>query len=280
MFLAAFGRWGVPAEVLTDNGAVFTGKQRGQGRVALEVQCGLRGIRVSHSRPYHPQTCGKVERFHQTQKKWLARPTRRRHRGRAATPAEPVPPLLQHRSGRTGRCGRRTPAQAYAARPKAVPTGPIIPAHYRVRTRQDRHRRLRHPAPQQPAPPHRPRRPPRRHPRHPAHRRPAHPRHPPPHRRTDPRTHLGPDPGLPTPRPTTRTTQTDRSHTPTGIPIPAQRAARSRSQGWPQATRRAPALTPARTAPHSPAGMPKHPQKCNDVSRHLPTVSRDITWWS
>jgi hypothetical protein len=29
--------------------------------------------------------------------------------------------------------GRRTPAQAFAARPKAVPTGPVIPAHYRVR---------------------------------------------------------------------------------------------------------------------------------------------------
>ena len=66
VFLAAIGSWGLPAEVLTDNGAVFTGKQRGQGRVTLEVQCGLRRIQVSHSRPYHPQTCGKVERFHQT----------------------------------------------------------------------------------------------------------------------------------------------------------------------------------------------------------------------
>jgi transposase InsO family protein len=54
--------------VLTDNGAIFTAKQRGEGRVALEVQLGLRGVRVSHSRPYHPQTCGKVERFHQTLK--------------------------------------------------------------------------------------------------------------------------------------------------------------------------------------------------------------------
>jgi transposase InsO family protein len=130
---AAIGRWGAPAEVLTDNGAVFTGKQRGEGRVALEVQLGLRGIKVSHSRPYHPQTCGKVERFHQTEKKWLtAQP-------RAATVAG-----LQHQLDRFTRyyntvrphraLSRATPAQAYAARPKAVPTGPVIPAHYRVRT--------------------------------------------------------------------------------------------------------------------------------------------------
>jgi len=133
VFLAAFGPWGVPAEVLTDNGAVFTGKQRGQGRVALEVQCGLRGIKVSHSRPYHPQTCGKVERFHQTLKKWLrAQPCAatiaglQRQLKRFCTYYNTIRP---HRA-----LGRRTPAQAYAARPKAVACGPIIPAHYRVRT--------------------------------------------------------------------------------------------------------------------------------------------------
>jgi transposase InsO family protein len=71
-FQEAFLRWGIPASVLTDNGAVFTGKQRGGGRVALEVELGTRGVRFDHSRPYHPQTCGKVERFQQTQKKWLA----------------------------------------------------------------------------------------------------------------------------------------------------------------------------------------------------------------
>jgi transposase InsO family protein len=132
VFLAAFGRWGVPAEVLTDNGAVFTGKQRGEGRVALEVQLGLRGVRVSHSRPYHPQTCGKVERFHQTLKRWLAaQPTAatvaglQRQLNRFCTYYNTVRP---HRA-----LGRRTPAQAHAARPKAVPSGPIIPAHYRVR---------------------------------------------------------------------------------------------------------------------------------------------------
>jgi len=132
VFLAAFGRWDVPAEVLTDNGAVFTGKLRGEGRVALEVELGLRGVRISHSRPYHPQTCGKVERFHQTLKKWLtAQP-------RAATVARLQRQLnrfaVYYNTVRPHRAlGRRTPAQAYTARPKAVPTGPIIPAHYRVR---------------------------------------------------------------------------------------------------------------------------------------------------
>ena len=181
VFLAAFGRWDVPAEVLTDNGAVFTGKLRGEGRVALEVELGLRGVRISHSRPYHPQTCGKVERFHQTLKKWLtAQP-------RAATVARLQRQLnrfaVYYNTVRPHRAlGRRTPAQAYAARPKAVPTGPIIPAHYRVRHEKiDRWGAvsLRHSSP---AAPHRPRHPTCRHPDHAAHRRPAHPRHRPPHR--------------------------------------------------------------------------------------------------
>jgi transposase InsO family protein len=131
-FTAAFTQWGVPASVLTDNGAIFTAKQRGEGRVALEVALGLRGIRLGHSRPYHPQTCGKVERFHQTQKKWLA-----------AQPPAATLIVLQRQLDRFSRyyntvrphraLDRRTPAQAYAARPKAIPTGPVIPAHYRVR---------------------------------------------------------------------------------------------------------------------------------------------------
>lgn len=131
-FVAAFGRWGTPANVLTDNGAVFTAKQRGEGRVALEVELGLLGVKLSHSRPYHPQTCGKVERFHQTMKKWLA----------AQPPADTVAGLQRqlnrfasyYNTVRPHRAlDRRTPLQAYQDRPKAVPTGPVIPAHYRVR---------------------------------------------------------------------------------------------------------------------------------------------------
>ena len=131
-FRKAFKMWGIPAGVLSDNGAVFTAKQRGDGRVALEVELGLLGVKFDHSRPYHPQTCGKVERFHQTQKKWLA-----------AQPAAATIRALQRQLDRfTGyyntvrphrALNRGTPTQAYTARPKAVPTGIKIPAHYRVR---------------------------------------------------------------------------------------------------------------------------------------------------
>ena len=74
----AITRHGRPERLLTDNGAVFTGANRGHGWVALERELVALGIASSRSRPYHPQTCGKVERFHQTVKNWLARQTRPR----------------------------------------------------------------------------------------------------------------------------------------------------------------------------------------------------------
>jgi hypothetical protein len=75
-----------------------------------------------NSRPNHPTTCGKVERFQQTLKKWLA-----------AQPAQPatlaaLQALLevfreQYNQERPHRSlpHRATPAAAYTARPKATP---------------------------------------------------------------------------------------------------------------------------------------------------------------
>ena len=62
--------WGLPASLLTDNGAVYTATYR-HGYSALESELFHLGIDYKHSRPYHPQTCGKVERFHQTLKRFL-----------------------------------------------------------------------------------------------------------------------------------------------------------------------------------------------------------------
>ena len=127
-------RHGRPERMLTDNGAVFTGLYRGRGWVALERELAALGIALSHSRPYHPQTCGKVERLHQTLKKWLAR------QDPAATIAELQAQLdtfaayyNHHRPHRA--IGRRTPARPGTPGPAPCPPrqGIRISEHFRVR---------------------------------------------------------------------------------------------------------------------------------------------------
>src|ERR1700751_5678583 len=63
---------GLPESFLSDNGAVFVGGYR-KGKVALEYELQRLGIAFKNSRPYHPQTLGKVERLHQTLKRYLAK---------------------------------------------------------------------------------------------------------------------------------------------------------------------------------------------------------------
>jgi transposase InsO family protein len=72
IFQDARVRYGAPAALLTDNGCIYTATHRG-GKVVLQTELERLGIRHKHARPYHPQTCGKVERFHQTMKRYLAK---------------------------------------------------------------------------------------------------------------------------------------------------------------------------------------------------------------
>ena len=99
----------------------------------METELLALGIASKHSRPYHPQTCGKVERFHQTVKRFIA-----------AQDAATSKKQLQHQLDRFVTyydeirphrgIGRRTPAEVFAAREKATPSGPRIEAAgYRVR---------------------------------------------------------------------------------------------------------------------------------------------------
>jgi len=126
---------GFPASVLTDNGLVYTVRFAGfrGGRNALETRLATLNIDQKHSRPNHPTTCGKVERFHQTLKKWLA----------AQIPQPNTIAQLQalldqfvdhynhrrpHRS-----LARTTPAAAYQRLPKTGPAGSATGPHYRIR---------------------------------------------------------------------------------------------------------------------------------------------------
>jgi transposase InsO family protein len=76
-FCEGVDQWGLPVRCLTDNGLQFSGRLHGF-EVDFEIKLRERGVHKINSAPYHPQTCGKVERFHQTLKKWLrARPNAR-----------------------------------------------------------------------------------------------------------------------------------------------------------------------------------------------------------
>jgi transposase InsO family protein len=127
---------GVPASTLTDNGMVFTTRFSGGkgGRNGFESELRRLGVRQKNSRPNHPTTCGKVERFQQTMKKWLR-----------AQPLQPTTiaelqslcdqfcidynELRPHRSLPE----RSTPAVAYRTRPKAIPGDRSSDAHTRIR---------------------------------------------------------------------------------------------------------------------------------------------------
>ena len=123
---------GYPHSFLSDNGAIFTASSRG-GIGAMESELMALGIASKHSRPYHPQTCGKVERFHQTLKKYLAKQdpalTKKQLQGDLDRFVAYYNEVRPHRG-----IGRRTPAEAFAAREKAYPCGPRIETiGYRVR---------------------------------------------------------------------------------------------------------------------------------------------------
>lgn len=135
-FTQAVATHGPPASTLTDNGMVFTTRLSGGkgGRNGFEKLLEHLSIRQKNSRPNHPTTCGKVERFHATLKAFLAA------RPPSATISE-LQALLDrfvhiynHERPHRAHPQRATPATIYTARPKATP-GPLTPApHRRVRT--------------------------------------------------------------------------------------------------------------------------------------------------
>jgi transposase InsO family protein len=137
-FQEAFRTNGIPASVLTDNGMVFTtrfagGKAGRASRNGLETLLADNKIRQKNSSPNHPQTCGKVERFHQTQKKWLAAQPPARTLAELQKQLDELRDYYNHQRPHRA-LGRRTPAVAYTALPKATPAPDHAPpAHDRVR---------------------------------------------------------------------------------------------------------------------------------------------------
>src|SRR5512139_20126 len=127
-FRRAVATHGIPASTLTDNGMVFTtrlsgGSLRGtRGRNGFEHELRRLGVVQKNSRPNHPTTCGKVERFQQTLKNWL-----RAQEPQPTTIAE-LQALIDrfvdeynHRRPHRSLEHRATPAAVYSNRPKVAP---------------------------------------------------------------------------------------------------------------------------------------------------------------
>jgi transposase InsO family protein len=131
VFHSAAELHGLPACLLSDNGAVFTATPR-KGKVLLQAELERLGISFKNSRPYHPQTCGKVERLHQTLKRYLdaQRPaeTLTELQGQLDVFVHYYNDIRPHRA-----LDGRTPLQAYSTRLKARPAGASDAPHFRVR---------------------------------------------------------------------------------------------------------------------------------------------------
>ncbi|MDU6679414.1 IS481 family transposase [Actinomyces sp.] len=137
-FLTTTNTYGLPASTLTDNGMVYTTRLAGGNKGERNQPNGFEqlladlGITQKNGSPNHPTTQGKIERYHQTLKKWL----------QAHPPAANLKDLNQqlttfqtiYNTKRPHRAiNRQTPHTAYHAKPKAEPTITLGTHPYRVR---------------------------------------------------------------------------------------------------------------------------------------------------
>ncbi len=134
-FTKATAQHGIPYSTLTDNGMVFTTRFAGGkgGRNGFEAELHRRGVHQINSTPNHPTTCGKVERFHQTLKRWLTGQPRATTIAELQTQLDAFTDEYNHRRPHRSLPHRAAPAVIYTSRPKADPAT-RIDTHNRVRT--------------------------------------------------------------------------------------------------------------------------------------------------
>ena len=101
-----------PERILSDNAKAF--------RDVLADALRELGINARHSRPYHPQTNGKVERFHQTLKKWLDRQPRAVTLDELQVQLDMFRHIYNHQRPHRS-IGRQVPAQVWIDAPKSGP---------------------------------------------------------------------------------------------------------------------------------------------------------------
>lgn len=138
-------KYGFPQSTLTDNGLVFTARLAGAkgGKNGFEKFLEKHSILQKNGRAGHPQTQGKIERFHQTLKKMAPRTTTRKNRQRHAKTPRRIPPLVQPRTTPQGTRTTNTPPGIH----NTTQSQPTTTGHRRQprQTRQSRQSRKNHP---------------------------------------------------------------------------------------------------------------------------------------
>ena len=119
-FLAAADAHGLPQSTLTDNGSVYTSRFTG-GRNGFEYLLANLSIAQKNGHPNHPQTQGKIERFHQTIKRWLTGQPRAHTLEDLNEQLEKFRHIYNHERPHQA-LGYRTPAQVYKGGRKSLLT--------------------------------------------------------------------------------------------------------------------------------------------------------------
>lgn len=135
-FRAAIATHGTPFSTLTDNGLVFTTRFSNGGRTSrngLENELVKHRVRQKNSRPNHPTTCGKVERFQQTMKRWLRAQPAAATITELQTQLNEFVDIYNHQRPHRSLPHRATPATTYTTRPKATPGHEHADSEFRVR---------------------------------------------------------------------------------------------------------------------------------------------------
>jgi transposase InsO family protein len=112
VFADAAAILGWPARFLSDNAKAF--------RHVLADALAELGVTARHSRAYHPQTNGKVERFHQTQKRWLVKQPAVETLDQLQAQLDEFRHIYNHQRPHRG-LDRHHPADIWARAPKAGP---------------------------------------------------------------------------------------------------------------------------------------------------------------
>ncbi len=137
-FRTALTRHGIPASTLTDNGMVYTARFAGGrgGRNSFENELNRLHVTQKNSRPNHPTTCGKAERFQQTFKNYLrSQPTQPSTITALQGLLNIFSDEYNHRRPHRSLPHQATPAALYTTMPKALPSNSQDP---------DTHNRIRH----------------------------------------------------------------------------------------------------------------------------------------